>query len=499
MKRTAAGLLAAAAWVSAELPWAVPFAAAASTALAASTAGSGRIAASAPRAPGEPLRPGWVDRFPHDPDRYIGIGRVDKRSHPGDFRELALAQALAQISREISVDIAAANSATRTENAGGAEETYAGHVAATTRNLLAGYTLDAVYETDGEFWACYALDKETWERAQADKARGLAAAMDRGLAGIEADVDARRIQAAGGRLARLHKEFAAALAADPGLRDRSGASADRLAAQSAKLEAALQAARLTLSPDPWIFPLPASAFVGALGISDAASKTPGAEARVVLRDPDSDRPWLGPLSLRISEWPARVASECRVETDATGGLDLAIPFQACGLASGIWRVAWTGPGSALESREFHAKVAAEWRPVDVVLAILQEPIRRDPAGPGLVPEPRTALPELRDALESWRSRRYRIAAGSASLPVIEVRIREVTLDSLEGMCFASVRASLSFPGRPGSVEARGKAGHADRGRALRRAAADFAREAALAADQSAAGTAAGRVNLIPLR
>jgi hypothetical protein len=122
---------------------------------------------------------------------------------------------------------------------------------------------------------------------------------------------------------------------------------------------------------------------------------------------------------------------------------------------------------------------------------------QEPAAQGADPEVRAALPELRTALEGWRSRRYRIAAGSASLPILEVRIREVTLDTLEGMCFASLRASLALPGRPGTVEARGKAGHADRGRALRRAAADFAREAALAADHAIFADASGRIPSAP--
>jgi hypothetical protein len=460
MNRMAAGLLAAAALAAAAWPQ----------------------TASAP--PG-PARPAWVDRFPHDPDRYIGIGRVDKRRHPGDFRELAMASALAQISREISVEITAASTATRTENAGGAEETYAGRVAATTRNALTGYALESVYETGEEFWACYALDKATWERAQAAKARGLSSSLDRGLAEVEAELEARRIQAACERLERVRKEYAEALAADPILRDRSRLAADRLSAQSAKLGSALRAARLTVSPGPWIFSLPASPPAApAAGTLEA----PGSEAQVVLRDSDAGRTWLGPLSLRISERPAGV--ECRVETDAAGRLDLAIPFQACGLASGTWRVAWTGPGP--ERKEFHAETSAEWRPADVALAVMQEP-----AAQGADPEVRAALPELRTALEGWRSRRYRIAAGSASLPILEVRIREVTLDTLEGMCFASLRASLALPGRPGTVEARGKAGHADRGRALRRAAADFAREAALAADHAIFADASGRIPSAP--
>jgi hypothetical protein len=466
MNRMAAGLLAAAALVAAAWPQ------------------------SAAAALPEPARPAWVDRFPHDPDRYIGIGRIDKRRHPGDFRELAMASALAQISREISVEITAASTATRTENAGGAEETYAGRVAATTRNALTGYALEAVYETGGEFWACYALDKETWERAQAEKARVLTASLDRGLAEVEAEFEARRIQAAGARLEGLRKEYAMALAADPILRDRSRLAADRLSAQSAKLTSALRATRLIVSSGPWIFSPPASSPAAPAAETPGTPGTSGSEARAVLRDPDAGRAWLGPLTLRISEWPAGVAAdrpECRIETDAAGRLDLAIPFQACGLASGTWRVAWTGPGP--ERREFHAETAAEWRPADVALAIAQERVAHgaDREVRTALSEPGAALPEIRAALEGWPSRRYRIAAGNASLPILEVRIREVTLDTLEGMHFASIRASLIFPGRPGAVEARGKAGHADRGRALRRAAADFAREAAQAADQSAFG------------
>ena len=68
-----------------------------------------------------------------------------------------------------------------------------------------------------------------------------------------------------------------------------------------------------------------------------------------------------------------------------------------------------------------------------------------------------------------------VSAGAAQ--TLEVRVREVAVDSLEGLYFTTVRGSLRLPGAPGNVEVSGKAGHADRARSLGRALRDFAREA----------------------
>lgn len=52
-------------------------------------------------------------------------------------------------------------------------------------------------------------------------------------------------------------------------------------------------------------------------------------------------------------------------------------------------------------------------------------------------------------------------------------MREVSLDSLEGMYFSSLRAEVSIPGVSGPMEVRGKAGHADKARAKTRVLQDF--------------------------
>jgi len=92
--------------------------------------------------------------------------------------------------------------------------------------------------------------------------------------------------------------------------------------------------------------------------------------------------------------------------------------------------------------------------------------------------PMTALARLKEALLISSGRSYRIvpddpAKGNLHRPILQVRIEDVMLDSLEGMHFASIRASVRLPGMASSVEVTGKAGHADTERALSRAVLRF--------------------------
>ncbi|MDB5048264.1 MAG: hypothetical protein JWO30_1335 [Fibrobacteres bacterium] len=410
--------------------------------------------------------PAWVERFPYDPDRYVGIGRADKRLHPGDYRDLAQAAALAQISREISVRVQAEEAATRTENGGAPSETYSQRIATMSRNDLAGYRLEDVYETATGFWAFYTLDKEVFRNSLAEKESRIAGWLVRETAALDADLSDRRIQDAADRFARMRKEFETSSPGRLLIGDGFPAGADRLAAASERIRSVVRGAVLAITPSTWTFsmaqtrghePRGAIASGGASGAGSAGS------ASVLLVDGDSRAPWKGPLSLTLADDRSGEAATCLVETDAAGRLDLARPFLDCGLKQGTWEVTWTGP----DRRVFHQSVEAAWSRVDLTLDLRADLL----PGPGPAP----LLAQLKSALESLNSPCYRIVPGTAAQPSLEVRLREFTRDSLDGMYFSSLRADVTVPGLARPVEVRGKAGHADRDRADARAIRDFAR------------------------
>src|SRR6185436_7962452 len=109
--------------------------------------------------------------FPHDPDAWCGVGHVEKRAHPRDYRAAAQAEALAHISREISVRVRTENSSAETEDALGREESFSRKTRSESRAELTGYRLAGVYETPEDFWVCYTLDKEEYRRALAERRR----------------------------------------------------------------------------------------------------------------------------------------------------------------------------------------------------------------------------------------------------------------------------------------------------------------------------------------
>jgi hypothetical protein len=147
-----------------------------------------------------------------------------------------------------------------------------------------------------------------------------------------------------------------------------------------------------------------------------------------------------------------------------GRLDLVRPFLECGLKPGNWTVTWMGP----DRQAAHRNVEAAWNRIDLTLILHTDLL------PG--PEPPVLMAQLKSALASLNSPCYRIVPGNTVRPSLEIRLREMSRDSLDGMFFTSLRADVAMPGMAGPVEVRGKAGHTDRDRADARAVRDFARE-----------------------
>jgi hypothetical protein len=401
--------------------------------------------------------PAWVGAFPHDPDRYIGIGRADKRSHPGDYREVAQAEALAQISREISVQVKAENTATQREDASGWEENYAQRVNTLSRNELTGHELAGVHETSEEFWALYTLEKEGFRRSLDEKEARFGEWLERESEALERELAGRRIQSAVDRFKRIGKEYETSYEGNPLLSGRTSAIPARYGAVSWKVEANAGSAELAAIPDVWTYSLAQGRKMkSGNGISEGGES---GRVEVVLLDGKNKEKWKGPLSLTIRNRSDAMARECRVETDAEGGLDLERPFRECGLKAGLWRVEWTGTGG----RKVYADVRAEWKRMDLGIVVRAE---------GVSGQDET-IARFKEALAGTRNPAFRVVQAAGSSPCLEVRILELSHDSLEGMHFQSLRAEVSIPGLAEALVVRGKSGHADKVRARSRAIADF--------------------------
>jgi hypothetical protein len=431
------------------LPWAGP-------------APSAEGAAPAGSAAGGP--PAWISSYSPDPDAYIGIGRADKRGHPEDYRDLAQAQALAHISREISVHVEAANQSTWKESGKVRDDAFIQRIATSTRNTLTGYRLAGTYETADAFWALYVLDKEAYLSSRKESELRFATWLAGEADAIESDLDDLRLQAAADRFTRLGRAYDSACAIGPFPGTRPASMHARFRTVSTRVRAASAAADMILRPSAWSFSL--------------VPRNPEANfAEVLLRSRDGNREWSGPFSLSLTNvrYPGKA---CRVETDRNGRFDLRRPFLECGLEPGRWRIVWRGPNrdaahsvtaEADAAHSLRAETDVSWKPAEAILRFRSEDTR--------IPE--ATLERLRESISASRGKAYRISRSAASGPspsgeaVLDVRVKAMTLDSLEGMHFASVRADVTLPGTESAVEVGGESGHADPERARGLAILDF--------------------------
>jgi len=420
-----------------------------------------------------------VERFPQDPERYIGIGRGDKKAHPGDYRERAQSAALAQISREISMRLSVENKLVLSEGKAGREEDYAQSITGSSRNDLSGYQLDGVFETENDFWVCYALDKEKFQRSWDERDRGFAAWLAAERKALDADLDARRIEAALDRFRRVEEKYASDYTGRPLPRNsptdvpaRYQAMADTLRSIIGGLEMETVPSAWTL--EPWSleertleFPIPKFPNSGAGKNHDRAA--------VFLSEARTGRKWKGALSLSLTDPLHPEVPACHMETGPEGRLDLAYPFLACGLEPGIWRVTWRGlDGQALaidvpvgiHAREMGLAIQGKGAAVDI-LAVLEQELAA-PVGPCCAVTIDAVMPQAVRADAS--------DAARPAPPKVDIDILEISADSLEGMHFTAIRGTVRIPGVLGSFDVTGKSGHADPARSRARAAHDFANE-----------------------
>jgi hypothetical protein len=180
---------------------------------------------------------------------------------------------------------------------------------------------------------------------------------------------------------------------------------------------------------------------------------------VFLIDASDQEKWQGVFSLNVSNRLDEAGAPCRMDTETDGSLDLARPLIDCHLLPGPWRVTWKGPAD----RDWSLDLQIESIPKDAALEI-----RGKAAGE----EVRAALAEELGLLISPY---YHLVPNPAN-PKVEIQLRELTVDSLEGIYFASLQGNVRFPGSTGKAEVAGKAGHTDKRRAQILAVRDFAKQ-----------------------
>lgn len=112
--------------------------------------------------------PAWVERYPHDPDYYIGIGSADTGDRGADLDE-AFAKAYAAMAAEISLEIESQieiNKSVTTES--GATEDFAQFIRQSVEaNLKAVEKVDSYFHPDTGQWAFVRLNKAEWAAIQA--------------------------------------------------------------------------------------------------------------------------------------------------------------------------------------------------------------------------------------------------------------------------------------------------------------------------------------------
>jgi hypothetical protein len=400
-----------------------------------------------------PPTPAWVETFPSNPDQYIGIGHAVKASHPASYRETAQSMALAQISREISIQVQSENALTQSEHGKDWAEAYSQKITTASQNQLSGYQLEKVYETGTDFWALYTLDKEVYQKALDRKEQIFALWLENETLGLDYDLQSRQIQQAVDRYVKIKQAYAKEYPPQSMQIGASELSSKLYTMATAKIQNALRKTELVSLPEVWSYSL-----------SEPISIKSTHPVEVFLADLATGTKWNGPLSLSVNSWLIPTKSPCQVATNGEGHLDLAPLFLDCGLAPGRWSVRWMGPDDSLSIEK-----TAQWRPLDLALEFQQE-------GPTI---PTKVLSQFRSEISSHPNPYCRIVSGNSqapnqvSLPKLEIRLHEMIEDSLEGMYFCAIRGEVFWPGISTRNEVSGKAGHSNRERARSKAVRDL--------------------------
>jgi hypothetical protein len=113
-----------------------------------------------------PDLPGWVQKYPADPQYYIGIGSSQTGVMAEDT-ELAKARALASLAGEISTEIQSSTTYREVDDGTSSSRSAEQEISAVVdQNLQAVETVDSFYSRDSGAWYYVRLDKAEWEAIQ---------------------------------------------------------------------------------------------------------------------------------------------------------------------------------------------------------------------------------------------------------------------------------------------------------------------------------------------
>ncbi len=396
------------------------------------------------------LSPSWVTRFPHDPDQYIGIGHVDKRSHGGEYREIAQAAALAQISREISIQVKAENSSKQSEMSQVWEESYHQQITTASQNKLSGYQLADVYETENEFWALYTLDKTTFLKTEEEKEKVFSTWMNTEDASLDSDLEAKLIQSVVDRYSKIqhaYLEFETSHSVQAGYAKSISA---KYAEISSKIQRIINYTELVVEGSPWIFRI------------DCNHKLKNHySAQVYLVDSRTKEKWKGPISLYAVERFHKRKPVCQMETNTSGQLDLSKPFLECKLEPATWTLGWLAGEYAL-----HLDVDVKLQPIDLSLVFKAD-------GLGIA---ENLSARIQSEIAALHSPYFRIVPAHDGTLDIDIHLQSIVQDSLEGMYFTSISVTVLFPESTTPWKVWGKSGHSNKVQSQERAIFDLVRE-----------------------
>jgi hypothetical protein len=264
---------------------------------------------------------------------------------------------------------------------------------------------------------------------------------------LDTDLESRFIQKAIDRYSRIRQSYLDFYAHNAVHSEYALSIPAKYAAISEKIQAVLNRTELLTETSPWIFQF-----------SSKPNFKNSKSAHVFLVEIQTKEKWKGPISLIVSKAIQKNNSTCPMEINPSGSLDLSKAFLECKMEPGTWKLTWLTGGQSL-----HSSVDVQWQPIDLSLVFKTD-------GVAISRDLRT---HIQNQIATLHSPYYRIVPAHAGIQELVIHLREFVQDSLDGMHFVSLGATVLFPGNVSVWKVRGKSGHSDQAHARERAILDW--------------------------
>ncbi|HLP55664.1 MAG TPA: DUF4476 domain-containing protein [Fluviicola sp.] len=107
-------------------------------------------------------KPEWVKNYPSEPDYYIGISKVSKKTP--NYVEVAKQNALSELSNAISVNVSVTTVFSQEEKNKQFIEDFSEVINTATRNNIEHLEINAVWENKKEYWIYYKVNKADYQQ-----------------------------------------------------------------------------------------------------------------------------------------------------------------------------------------------------------------------------------------------------------------------------------------------------------------------------------------------